>query len=59
MQVLGKYLSRAVLPRVLRAGGYWVDSSYCGSRCRGAADSLSHSIVPTGARGRIRFNPFG
>lgn len=59
MQVLGKYLSRAVLHRVLLAGGNWDNSSNCSSRCRNANNSLSNSNVNNGARGRIRFNPFG
>jgi len=37
---------------VLLAGGIWGDSSYCGSRCRIAIDSLSNSYVYIGARGR-------
>lgn len=37
---------------VLRAGGLWSESSYCGSRCRAANSSLSRSNVDSGARGR-------
>ena len=37
---------------VLLAGGNWVDSSRCGSRCRAASSSLSSTYVSPGARGR-------
>lgn len=37
---------------VLLAGGAWDNSSYCGSRCRNAYNSLSHALVYNGARGR-------
>ena len=37
---------------VLLAGGAWVASSHCGSRCRSADISLSNTIVDAGARGR-------
>ncbi len=44
---------------VLLAGGYWDNSSNCGSRCRDAADSLSNSNVTAGARGKfLPKNPF-
>jgi len=61
MKVLGKYLSKVVrkIHLVLLAGGNWDNSSNCSSRCRNANNSLSNSNVNNGARGRIRFNPFG
>ncbi|MBQ9236105.1 MAG: hypothetical protein IJ184_06560 [Alphaproteobacteria bacterium] len=37
---------------VLLAGGFWGDSSHCGSRCRDAYHSLSNTYVHAGARGR-------
>lgn len=37
---------------ILRAGGAWGDSSYCGSRSRLAANSLSCAFAASGARGR-------
>lgn len=36
------------------AGGNWDNSSYCGSRCRNANNSLSNTNANNGARGRIR-----
>lgn len=37
---------------ILRAGGGWGDSSYCGSRSRSAYNSLSYAAADAGARGR-------
>lgn len=51
---LGWYLSLAHVLWCRLAGGNWDNSSYCGSRCRNANNSLSNTNANNGARGRIR-----
>jgi hypothetical protein len=45
------YIQGSTADVKLRAGGYWADGAYCGSRCRSAGGYRWAAASHSGARG--------